>query len=60
MLKSRIYHNYIPSDIQSLKEKIYKEIEAVTVEELSTAVHNLLVKCELVVENDGSHIEQFL
>ena len=41
-----------------LERKIYKEIEAVTVEELSTAIHNLPARCELVVENDGLHIEQ--
>ena len=57
---ARIHHNYIQSDIQSRKEKLYKEIEAVTIEELSTAVHNVPARCELVVDNDGSHIEQFL
>lgn len=59
-LKARVYHQFKPTSIASLKEKICAEIQAVTIDELTAAVENLHFRCELVLEQNGSHIQQLL
>ena len=60
MLKARVYHYFIPRNIQELTDKIREEIALVANEELYRSVQNLLTRCELVIEHNGSHIQQFL
>ena len=59
-LKARVFHNFKPNDIGSLKERIIHVWNNVTIDELSRAVHNLERRAELLFEADGGHIEQLL
>lgn len=59
MLKARVYHQFTPRNLDELKQKIIQEFASISVEELHRSVQNMILRCELVLENDGSHFEHF-
>jgi hypothetical protein len=60
VLKARVYHNYKPTSLDELKEKIQMEIKRITKQELANAISHLTYRLELVIEQQGGLIEPFL
>ena len=56
-LKARVYHSYITTSLNDLKQKITREIEAFNTEELRHAVHNMTRRCHLIIQENGVIIE---
>ena len=56
-LKARVYHQFKPENMQALKEKIKTEIQLMRIDEISRAVANLHHRCELILQQNGSHIQ---
>ncbi len=59
-LKARVYHHFIPSDLNELKAKIRQEICAFSVAELGRSVLNLQRRCDLIIQENGGHIQHLL
>lgn len=59
-LKARVYHAFIPRTIDDLKHKIIEEIDAISIDELQRSVNNLVIRCQLVVQQDGGLFENLL
>ena len=59
-LKDRIHHQGKPHDIGEMKTRITEEASKITREEMIAAINNLHQRCELVLEVNGGHFEQFL
>jgi hypothetical protein len=49
MLKARVYHQFIPTTMHPIKERITQEINNVSVEEMCRTVHNLEIRSERVL-----------
>ena len=60
LIKSRVYHNHKPSNIEDLRSRIEYEISQVTQEEVQEAVKHLLRRMHFIVEEDGGIIEHLL
>ncbi|KAA3669773.1 uncharacterized protein DEA37_0011453 [Paragonimus westermani] len=59
-LKARVFHQFKPDNIDSMKQRIVDVWNDITLDELSRAVHNLEARVELVIQHDGGYIEQLL
>lgn len=60
MLKARVYHQFRPSSLQELQQRISTEIQNVTINELERAVSHLTKRAELVIQEGGNIIEHLL
>lgn len=59
-LKARVYHQFVPRNINELKEKIFEEVQNLETDELQRAINHLLVRAQCVVEADGGLFEHLL
>ena len=57
-LKARVYHSYIPTRLNDLKQKITRKIEAFKTEEFRHAVHKIVRRFQLIIQENGDLIEQ--
>ncbi|GFS73474.1 uncharacterized protein TNCV_1101811 [Trichonephila clavipes] len=58
-LKSQVYRDR-PTSLGMLKDNIRLQCLTVTLDMLYTAVHNIIPRLQLLLRNDGGHIEHFL
>ena len=56
-LKSRVYHTFIPANLDDLKRRITQEVDALNTSELYRAVQNMIPRCELIIQQNGGLIE---
>lgn len=59
-LKARVFHHFIPDNLDSLQQKIVEAWNDVAVDELTRAVHHLETRAETVISQNGGNIEQLL
>ncbi|GFW64680.1 uncharacterized protein TNCV_700831 [Trichonephila clavipes] len=58
-LKSQVYR-YRPTSLGMLKDNIRLKCLTITPDMLYSAVHNIIPRLQLLLRNDGEHIEHFL
>ncbi|GFT99002.1 uncharacterized protein TNCV_3793841 [Trichonephila clavipes] len=58
-LKSQVYHDR-PTSLGMLKDNIRLQCLTITSDMLYSAVHNIIPRLQLLLRNDGEHIEHFL
>jgi len=59
-MKSRVFHNFVPSNLNQLKERIKEIARDIGQEELRRAVHHLPHRLECVIDQDGGPFEHLL
>ena len=59
-VKSRVYFNFTPRNLQELQERISQVIADIDQEELRRAVHHLPLRLECVLENGGDTFEHMI
>ena len=60
VIKNRVYFNFQPKSLAELEARIGTVIAEVDQEELRSAVFNLTLRLEMILENEGGTIEQLL
>ncbi|GFV33225.1 uncharacterized protein TNCV_4635141 [Trichonephila clavipes] len=58
-LKSQVYRDR-PTSLGMLKDNIRLQCLTITPDMLYSAVHNIIPRLQLLLRNDGEHIEHFL
>lgn len=56
-LKARVYHNSKPTTLDELQERICREIDAISLDEIAAAISGLIPRLSCVVVENGGHIE---
>ena len=59
-LKARVFHQFRPSNLNELKDRVMSEMNNFRADELRRAVDNFLKRAELVIQEEGGSIEQLL
>jgi len=59
-LKDKVYRNGSFETVEDLKEKIIEEFDSISQEEIRNAVHHILDRCLLLIQEGGKHFEQLL
>ena len=59
-VKSRVYFNFMPHNLDELKDRIKQVIEDIDQDELRRAVHHLPLRLERVTQNGGDTFENTL
>ena len=59
-LKACVFHQFRPSNLNELKDRVMSEINNFRADELRCVVDNLLKRAELVMQEEGGSIEQLL